>query len=357
MEQPGGRRGRDDRRGGHLDLRALRRRAAGELDVHVRGRGQGQGDRPGGLGPGADPQRPAPPGPRRPPRTAGAARIGRRGPWHPATHLELLHAAPAFTVVAVGLAFGLVAGRDDQRPGRLALLAGLLACNQYAAGALNDAVDAPVDAAAGRGKPIQAGAISRRAVAVLAVAAGIASLGFGLALGPATFALAVAGLACAWGYDLWLKGTAASALPFAFAVPLVPLFGYGAAGRFPPVLWWAWPIGALLAVAVNLADSLPDVERDRATGVQGLAVRLGARRAALLTGASYAGALLLALVSGVAAGDRPVVVAGVAVAAVLGLAAMRRLLDRVPAGRRMGYRLLLAGMVALALGWAAAVRP
>ena len=335
-------------------MRALRRRAAGELDVHVRGRGQGPADRPGGLGPGADPHRPAPPGARRPPRTAGVAG---RGPWHPATHLELLHAAPAFTVVAVGLAFGLVAGRHDPRPGRLALLAGLLACNQYAAGALNDAVDAPADAAAGRGKPIQTGAISRRAVAVLAVAAGIASLGFGLALGPATFALAVAGLACAWGYDLWLKGTAASALPLAVAVPLVPLFGYGAAGRFPPVLWWAWPTGALLAVAVNLADSLPDVERDRATGVQGLAVRLGVRRAALLTGASYAGGLLLALVSGLAAGDRPVVVAGVAVAAVLGLAAMRRRLDRDPAGRRVGYRLLLAGMVALALGWAAAVRP
>ena len=180
-------------------------------------------------------------------------------------------------MIAVGLAFGLVAGRHDPRPGRLALLAGLLACNQYAAGALNDAVDAPADAAAGRGKPIQAGAISRRAVTVLAVAAGVASLGFGLALGPATFALAVAGLACAWGYDLWLKGTAASALPFAVAVPLVPLFGYGAAGRFPPVLWWAWPTGALLAVAVNLADSLPDVERDRATAVQGLLLELRRR--------------------------------------------------------------------------------
>jgi 4-hydroxybenzoate polyprenyltransferase len=260
-------------------------------------------------------------------------------------------------VIAVGLAFGLVAGRHDPRPGRLALLAGLLACNQYAAGALNDAVDAPADAAAGRAKPIQTGAISRRAVAVLAVAAGVASLGFGLALGPATFALAVAGLACAWGYDLWLKGTAASALPFAVAVPLVPLFGYGAAGRFPPVLWWAWPTGALLAVAVNLADSLPDVERDRATGVQGLAVRLGVRRAALLTGASYAGALVVALVSGLEAGDRPVVVAGAAVAAVLGVAAAPRLAASSPAGRRVAYRLLLAGMVALALGWAAGVRP
>jgi 4-hydroxybenzoate polyprenyltransferase len=259
-------------------------------------------------------------------------------------------------VIAVGVAFGLVAGRHDPRPGRLVLLAGLLACNQYAAGALNDAVDAAADAAAGRGKPIQTGAISRRAVAVLAVAAGAASLGFGLALGPATFALAVAGLACAWGYDLWLKGTAASALPFAVAVPLVPLFGYGAAGRFPAVLWWAWPIGALLAVAVNLADSLPDVERDRATGVQGLAVRLGVRRAALLTGACYAAALAVALVSGLAAGDRPPVVAGTAVAAVLGLAAVPAA-ARGPAGRRVAYRLLLAGMVAVALGWAAAVRP
>ena len=111
MEEPGGRRGRDDRRGGHLDLRALRRRPAGELDVHLRERGQGGADRPGGLGPGADPQQPAAPGAGRPPGATRAARLGGRGPWHPATHLELLHAAPAFTVIAVGLAFGLVAGR------------------------------------------------------------------------------------------------------------------------------------------------------------------------------------------------------------------------------------------------------
>ncbi|HEX3213559.1 MAG TPA: UbiA family prenyltransferase, partial [Actinomycetota bacterium] len=136
--------------------------------------------------------------------------------------------------------------RDDLRWDRLALLAGLLVCNQYAAGALNDAVDVEADAAADRGKPIQRGVISRRAVATAAVVAGVASLGFGLALGPATFALAVVGLACAWSYDLWLKGTMFSALPFAVAVPVVPLFGYGAAGRprSPPPATpppWPWP--------------------------------------------------------------------------------------------------------------------
>jgi 4-hydroxybenzoate polyprenyltransferase len=259
-------------------------------------------------------------------------------------------------VVGVGLAFGLVAMREQPRWDRLALLVGLLICNQYAAGALNDAVDADADAAADRGKPIQRGVISRRAVAVAAVASGIASLGFGLALGPATFTLAVVGLACAWTYDLWLKGTAASALPFAVAVPVVPLFGYGAAGRFPPVLWWAWPIGALLAVATHLADALPDVERDRATGVRGLATRLGVGRAAVVAAVAYAAAVVLALVSGLAAGDRSVVAAGAALAVALGLAALV-VGARGPAGRRVAYRLVLAGMAALALGWAGAVRP
>jgi 4-hydroxybenzoate polyprenyltransferase len=260
-------------------------------------------------------------------------------------------------VLVVGLVFGVVAGRDDPDLGRLGLLAGLLAGNQYSAGALNDAVDAPVDAAAGRDKPIAAGAISRRAVALLAALAGLASLGFGLALGPATFALATAGLACAWAYDLALKGTAASVLPFAVALPLVPLFGYGAAGRFPAVLWWAWPIGALAAVAVHLADSLPDVETDRAAGVRGLAPRLGVGRAAALTAGAYVGALAIALGSGLAAGDRRVVGAGSACALGLGLAALLAGGRGGPAARRVAYRLLLAGVVALAAGWAAGVRP
>jgi 4-hydroxybenzoate polyprenyltransferase len=284
--------------------------------------------------------------------------VPRRGPWHPATQLALLHAAPGFTVIAIGLAFGVVAGRHHLQPARLGLLAGLLATNQYAAGALNDAIDVERDVDAGRAaeKPIPSGAISRRAVVRLAVASGAASLCFGLALGPATFGLAVVALACAWGYDLWLKGTAFSVLPFAVAVPLVPLFGYGAAGRFPPVLWWAWPIGALAAVAVHLADSLPDVESDRAAGVNGLVPRIGVRAAAALVVGAYLVAGVIALASGVAAGDGRVVAWGAALAAALGLAA---LLAVATGGqrRRIAYRLLLAGLVALAVGWAGAVRP
>jgi 4-hydroxybenzoate polyprenyltransferase len=290
------------------------------------------------------------------PGEAGPVPAAVRGPWHPGTHLALLHAAPAFTVIAVGLAFGLVATRGHPDPGRLALLAGLLATNQYSAGALNDAVDAAGDAAAGRGKPIQLGSISATTVRALAIVSGLASLAFGLSLSPATFALAVVGLACAWTYDLWLKGTSASVLPFAVALPVVPLFGYGAAGRFPAVLWWVWPVGFLGAVAVHLADALPDVESDRLLGARGLVPRLGVTRAAWLCAAAYAGALAVALGSGLSAGDPGPVLAGSGAAAVLGLSAL--LAGRGgPERRRLAYKLLLAGVVALAVGWAAGVRP
>src|SRR5215204_6147630 len=101
LERPGGRRDRDDRPGGDLDVRALRRRASGELDMQLRRRRQGRADRPRGLGPGADPDRPPPPGPDRPPRAARPGRVtgAGHGPWHPVTQLEILHAAPAFAVI------------------------------------------------------------------------------------------------------------------------------------------------------------------------------------------------------------------------------------------------------------------
>jgi 4-hydroxybenzoate polyprenyltransferase len=301
----------------------------------------------------------APPVPAPPPAAAGpaaAAPARRRGPWHPRTHLELLHAPPAAAVIAGAVTFALVAARGLVDPSRLALLVAMLAANQYSAGVLNDVVDAADDAAAGRGKPIQRGEIGARVALALAVGAGVASIALSVFLGPAGLAVGVGALACAWSYDLWLKRTPASALPFAVAVPLVPLAGYVTAGRFPAVLWWLWPMGALAAVAIHLADALPDVESDRRAGVDGLAPRLGVRRAALLAGIAYAAAVALAAGTGVAAGERGPVLAGTAAAVVLGVAAAA-VGRRGPAARRAAYALLLLGVIAVAAGWAIGVQP
>jgi hypothetical protein len=66
---------------------------------------------------------------------------------------------------------------------------------------------------------------------------------------------------------------------------------------------------------------------------------------------------VIALASGLAAGERSATLAGTALAAALGVAALRVGARGGPARRRVAYRLLLAGMVALALGWVVAIRP
>jgi 1,4-dihydroxy-2-naphthoate octaprenyltransferase len=49
-----------------------------------------------------------------------------------------------------------------------------------------------------------------------------------------------------------------------------------------PGPWWTAAVFAIVAVSAHLANALPDLESDRSAGIDGLAVRLGARRSTVL---------------------------------------------------------------------------
>ena len=89
-------------------------------------------------------------------------------------------------------------------------------------------------------------------------------------------------VAAAWSYNLWLKGTVLSWLPFALAFGLLPAVVTLALD--PPVAppWWLVAAGALLGVGAHLVNVLPDLEDDRATGINGFGHRIGRRATAVL---------------------------------------------------------------------------
>ena len=192
------------------------------------------------------------------------------------------HPLPTAAVTAFAAALAAAAGGGPRASARVAAAVG---AGQLAIGWANDAIDADRDAAGGRSdKPVATGRLSRGAVAGAAVVATAAAVPLSAALGRAPGRLHLAGLAAGLGYDLGLKGTLASPLPYLAFFGALPAVAAGAAGARRSLLLCA--VGGTLGLGAHLANTVPDAEADAATGVRGLPQRLG-------PAASRAGAALL----------------------------------------------------------------
>jgi 4-hydroxybenzoate polyprenyltransferase len=173
-----------------------------------------------------------------------------------------------------------------------------MAALQFGIGATNDVVDAPRDAGHKPGKPIPSGLVSPVVARAVAVGAFVVGLGLAGPSGFPTVALAVAVIGIGLAYDLQLKGTAWSWLPFAIGIPILPVFGWlGATGTVPPAFGILVPAAVGAGAALAIANSLADIERDRAAGTASIATALGPERAWAVQAALVTVIVLAAVVS------------------------------------------------------------
>ena len=177
---------------------------------------------------------------------------------------------------------------------------------QLSIGWSNDAIDAARDRATQRSdKPVAQGAVSTRVVGVAAGLALLAAVVLSLALGwqPGLASLTV--VACGWLYNLGLKATAFSFVPYAIAFGTLPAV---ATLALPEPAWpapWAMVAGALFGVSAHLANVLPDLDDDLDTGVRGLPHRIGARATAVACPVLLGAASLVILFGTARAGRAP----------------------------------------------------
>ncbi|MEV0411186.1 UbiA family prenyltransferase [Streptomyces sp. NPDC050448] len=219
------------------------------------------------------------------------------GPSPPAVSglLRACHPVPAAAVTLFAAALAAAVGRS--LPGATLTVAAV-AAGQLSVGWSNDRVDLGRDLATGRrAKPLVSGAVRPAAVTAAALTALLLCVPLSLATGGLAGCAHLCGVAAAWAYNLRLKGTAASWLPYALAFGLLPAFvTLGLPGTpWPP--WWLTAAAALLGAGAHFANVLPDIDDDLATGVVGLPHRLGARRSATVGGLLVLGSAV-ALVAG-----------------------------------------------------------
>lgn len=190
------------------------------------------------------------------------------------------HPGPVVAVTALTAALAATAG---QSPARCALTAFAVLTGQLSVGWCNDAFDARRDLAAGRrGKPVVDGTVRVTEVWVAAYTALALCVPLSIACGLLAGVVHLTGVAAAWAYDLRLKATAWSWVPYAVGFAALPAFvASGLPGR-PLPAWWAVTAGALLGIGAHLGDVLPDIRADLAMGVRGWPQRLGPDGARLL---------------------------------------------------------------------------
>lgn len=193
----------------------------------------------------------------------------------------LSHPGPVlFHIVAVTI-FALLAAWPTFVWSTIALVVAAHAAMQISIAMLNDYCDRKADAQVKKTKPIPLGLVRPREALVAGLAMIVLMVLLLLPLNPLGLLVSLIYLALGQAYNLGLKSTPLSGVMFALAIPLIPVYAYVAQGRTLPMLFWLIPVGALLGIALNLANSLPDIEEDAEAGAHTLAVVLGMRRTLL----------------------------------------------------------------------------
>jgi 4-hydroxybenzoate polyprenyltransferase len=214
---------------------------------------------------------------------------------------RLVHPFPSALDAAVTLALALLAGA---LVGRAVLLGASMLLIQFSIGTFNDLLDAPADAIVGRSKPLVDGRVTARIALRVGVVCGLAGLLLAGFAGAATALVACVGYGIGLAYDMRLKASPWSWLPYAAGIPLLPVFAWvGATGDLPgPILVLAG-LGALGGTSLAIANSLADAERDALSRTRTVATALGRDRAIRLGG-------LLGLAVGAVATTSAIALAG-----------------------------------------------
>jgi 4-hydroxybenzoate polyprenyltransferase len=243
------------------------------------------------------------------------------------------HPEPTAAVTALAATLAAAAGASPLLVGA-AFLSG-----QLSIGWSNDWLDAARDRAVGRTDKPTVNGLSVPLLRTAALSAATACVPLSLLLGWRAGLVHLLAVASGWAYNLVLKATPLSFLPYGLSFGLVPSVIALAAPGHHWAPWWAAAAGALLGIGAHGANVLPDLDDDVATGVVGLPHRLGRVLTTALSGLALVGAtVLLAAGPGLSPGG----------AAAVGLSVLV-FAGGLVLGRRPGSRAAFLSVIVVAL--------
>jgi 4-hydroxybenzoate polyprenyltransferase len=267
------------------------------------------------------------------------------------------HPGPSLAVTTVTLVLALTAGLPFER---VILVTLAMLANQFSIGLSNDWLDAARDTRASRvDKPLAAGRLSPTLVRNVAFACVLVSLGLSAWLGLWVLLAQVIGLTAGWAYNLGLKATPISFVPYLVGFGILPVIVTLSSPIPTLAAPWVIAVAAILGVAAHFANAMPDIETDRSEGILGMPQRVGARASGIIT---YLVLLIGAMIAfagpqlapgrGGSVGTSPIQWIGLVlnlVVAAVGIGLVARLSPERPPSRLMFQLIMLAALANVAM--------
>jgi 4-hydroxybenzoate polyprenyltransferase len=220
---------------------------------------------------------------------------------------------------------------------------------QLCIGVVNDVVDLPADAAAKPHKPLVRGVVSRSTATIIGVGLGAIGLGAAATINLPTLGLDALALGAGLSYDLGLRRTALSWVPWSAGMAVLPLEGYASVGSIPSRLLALIPLSGLIAVGLHFANALPDIDGDRDAGRRSLPVLAGVKGSRWAGPVSLAAAGVLAVALAGPLGQAGLVFFGGIAALIAGVVAVTVTRSRTP------FPLLAVTTAIFAVAWLASL--
>jgi 4-hydroxybenzoate polyprenyltransferase len=240
------------------------------------------------------------------------------------------HPGPSLLVTIVLVAIAGLAGRGVPDGVRILQLVGAMLPVQLCIGVVNDVVDLPADAVAKPHKPLVRGVVSRANAAFIGVVLGAIGLGAAATINLPTLGLDALALGAGLSYDLGLRRTPLSWVPWWGGMAVLPLEGYASVGSIPSRLLVLIPLAGLIALGLHFANALPDIDGDRVAGRRSLPVLVGVQGSQRAGPVSLAAAGVLAVVLAGPLGQAGLVFFGGVAVLFVGVVAVTATRSRTP---------------------------
>ncbi len=268
----------------------------------------------------------------------------------------VIHPFPAFLNALAGAVFYVMAARVVDGVAVATIFFSIFLIHA-SIGSLNDYWDIDLDTKTKPQKPIVRGDIGPRGALALSFLAALGGALLSLSFNWLALAVALLVLVAGMAYNMLAKGNVYSWVPYAVAIPALPVWAFAAADAFTPIVLVSFPLGALMSLALNIANTIPDLEGDTRYGLQGIAHRLGLKRSLLTVWLCFGATIvLLSLTPKVLGNDPTYLFGGIALgAALLMVMIFDRVINGSPASLRRGWYLSAIDAAVLGFAWVASL--